>query len=268
MAEIITIGAYKGGVGKSTLTEVLSYIYTQHDNKKVLVVDADPQANVTYKLCRTFNQELAELLENKNRLMYGIYEADIRQSIVNITNNLDLAVGDWNIEQFDEHIRSVTKGKRNYILNTLLSDVQSEYDYVLIDTRPSTGKITNNALCASDYVLITSKTEEDSFISTIQYLEHLKYEIIEYNPDLNLLGIVNYLINPKGYVDKVIMERYEQEFNDLMFDSHIKSSEVVKRWGLNGITEHRPYDKRVLAMYRTVADEIETRIRDLEEVKS
>lgn len=263
MAKIITVANFKGGVGKSTLTEILAYIHSEYNNKNVLVIDTDPQANVTDKLFRTFNKDVSELPREENRLMGAIEQADLEKAIVSMSDRLDLMVGDWQIERFHDNISSLDKNARYYLLYTLLKDISPKYDYVFIDTRPSTDLMTNNAICASDYVLIASKSEEDSFSSTIKFIEYLK-RMANYNPDLNLIGIVNYLVNMRGYVDKQIIQRFDDEFNNFMFENKVKSSEVVKRWGLEGITEHKAYDKKVLAMYQAVADEMNNRISELE----
>lgn len=263
MAKIITVANFKGGVGKSTLTEILAYIHSEKMNKKVLVIDTDPQANVTDKLFRTFHKDVQELPKEENRLMGAIEQADLTKAIISMSGTLDLMVGDWQIERFHDSINGLDKKARYYLLYTLLKDISPRYDYVFIDTRPSTDLMTNNAMCASDYVLIASKSEEDSFGSTIKFLEYLK-RMSEYNHDLNLLGIVNYLVNMRGYVDKQIIERFENEFDKFMFENKIKSSEVVKRWGLHGITEHKSYDKKIMSMYESVANELNERIKVLE----
>ena len=262
MTKTIVIANQKGGVGKSTLTEVMSYILSKHNDKKVLVIDTDPQANVTDKLFRTFNKPYEDMPSADNRLMGAIDQTDLSKAIVQVTDKLDLIAGDWQLERFHDQIASVSKDKRYYILYTLLQDITPQYDYVLIDTRPSTDVLTSNVVCASDYVLIASKSEEDSFNSTIRYIEYLQ-RMIEYNEDLNLIGIVNYLVNMRGYVDNQILERFEDEFKNLMFDNKITSSEVVKRWGLNGITENKSYDKKILSMYTAVVNEMDQRIKEL-----
>jgi len=264
MSKVITVANFKGGVGKSTLTEILSYIFSEYKNKKVLVIDTDPQANVTDKLFRTFNKDVSELPREENRLMGAIEQTDLNKAIVSISDTLDLMVGDWQIENFHDNISGMDKKARYYLLYTLLKDITPRYDYVFIDTRPSTDLMTNNAICASDYVLVASKSEEDSFSSTIKFIEYLK-RMSDYNSDLNLLGIVNYLVNMRGYVDKQIIERFENEFGTFMFKNQVKSSEVVKRWGLHGITEHKSYDKKIMTMYEAVADELNDRINELED---
>lgn len=264
MSKVITVANFKGGVGKSTLTEILSYIFSERKNKKVLVIDTDPQANVTDKLFRTFNKDVSELPGEEDRLMGAIEQTDLNKAIVSMSDSLDLMVGDWQIERFHDNISGMDKNARYYLLYTLLKDITPRYDYVFIDTRPSTDLMTNNAICASDYVLVASKSEEDSFSSTIKFIEYLK-RMSDYNSDLNLLGIVNYLVNMRGYVDKQIIERFEDEFDTLMFKNQVKSSEVVKRWGLHGITEHKSYDKKIMSIYEAVAGELNERINELED---
>ncbi|GAA3713257.1 ParA family protein [Salinicoccus jeotgali] len=261
---VIFFGNHKGGVGKSSLTEVMAYIYSEHKKYKVLAIDTDPQTNLTDKISKTFKKDISDLPQEEDRFMGAIEQADLTKAIINITDNLDLMVGDWHLERFHDSISGLDKQARFYLLHTLLKDIADDYDYVFIDTRPSTDLMMNNVVCASDYGIIASKSEEDSFMSSVKYIEYLK-RMTEYNPELNLIGIVNYLVNPRGYVDNEIMARFKAEFDTLVFDNKIKSSEVVKRWGLYGITENRPYDKKIMQMYYAVADELNERIKELEE---
>lgn len=254
MSKVITIGNFKGGVGKTTLTELISYILEKRNNK-VLVIDTDPQSNITDKLINTYNKVISK---NDIRLMQSIKQADLKLCIKKLSHNLDLCLGDWTIEEFEHYVKDHEKAQY-YLLHTLISKIKHNYDYVLIDTRPSTNVMTNNAICSSDYVIITSKTEYDSYNSTIKYIDYLK-SMRKYNKDFDLLGIINYLVNVNGYVDNKIIDQYNHEFGKIMFKTKVVQSEVVKRWGYEGITEHKPYDKIVLKNYRLIVDEILERI--------
>lgn len=244
MTEVITVGNFKGGVGKSTVTEIFSYLLSEDYNKKVLVIDTDPQQNCTEKIRRTF-----DFHEEPSRpFMDSILDFDLKPSIVKVTDNLDMIPGDWEIENFNDFVVSQDTKAKYYLLNTLLHEMKRDYDYVLIDTRPSTDKMNNNAICASDYVLIVAKTERDSLTSTSKYYEYLAY-MNQYNPDLRFLGALQYLVNIRGSTDKQIMDYFSELFEDDVFKNVIKSSERVKTWGNTGITKYKPHDKKTLEMY-------------------
>lgn len=255
MTQVITVGNFKGGVGKSTVTEIFSYLLSEKYNKKVLVVDTDPQQNCTEKIRRTFNCDD----EPVKQFMDSITSFDLKPSIVKVTENLDIIPGDWEIENFNDFVVGQDIKAKYYLLNTLLNEIKDAYDYVLIDTRPSTDKMNNNAICASDYVMIVAKTERDSLTSTSKYYEYLAY-MNQYNPELRFVGALQYLVNTRGSTDKQIMNYFSELFEEDVFNSIIKSSERVKTWGNTGITTHRPHDKKTLQMYDTALIEMLERV--------
>ncbi|MCO4346326.1 ParA family protein [Staphylococcus agnetis] len=251
MVKVITIGNFKGGVGKSSLTEALAFTLS-NDGYKVLAIDTDPQKNLTEKMERTFSTEI----KPKVKFMKGLKEFDLSESVFEVNENLHILSGDWNLEGFDEYvITQLEDNGRYYLLRTLLEPIVSKYDYVLIDTRPSTGMLTDNAICTSDYVLITSKTEEDSFTATQKFYEHIR-AIHSKNEDLKFLGIVPYLINPRGTTNKKIIKELKDLFEEDVFTNYIKSSERVVSWGKNGISTNKPYDRQALEMYINVKNEM------------
>ena len=257
-SNVITIGNYKGGVGKSTVTELFAYLLTEKHNKKVLVIDTDPQQNSTEKIRKDFNF----YEEPKRTFMESIKAFDLKPSILEVTNNLHIIAGDWELETFDDFVFTQETRAKYYLLNTLLDEVKHYYDIVLIDTRPSTGKMNNNTVCASDYVLIVAKTEQDSFTSSSKYYEFLSY-MSKYNPNLRFLGVLQYLVNIYGSTDKKVIRDFNELFEDDIFKNSIRSSERVKTWGYAGITTTQPHDKKTLEMYDKVVIELLERMGEV-----
>lgn len=251
MTEIITVGNFKGGVGKSSITEIFAFLLDKEHNKKVLLIDTDPQMNLTDKLRRTFNIET----QPKRQLMQAIEDQKIEDALITINNNIDLLVGDWEIEKFQQHVNKLPKQAQFYLLYTLTKDLVKDYDYVLIDTRPSTDIMTNNAVTMSDYVFIVAKTEQDSFKSSQRYYKYLS-EMTQYNENLKLLGVLQYLVNTRGSTDKKIMKDFADLFEDDVLESVIRSSERVKTWGHSGITTEYAHDKKTMKMYKDALNEV------------
>lgn len=251
MTDIITVGNYKGGVGKSSITEIFAFLLDKEYKKKVLLIDTDPQMNLSDKVRRTFDVDA----KPKKQLMQAIENQTIEDALVTINDNIDLLVGDWQIEKFHQHVSELPKQAQFYLLYTLTKDLVKNYDYVLIDTRPSTDIMTNNAVAMSDYVLIVAKTEQDSFTSSQRYYKYLS-EMTEYNENLKLLGVIQYLVNTRGSTDRKIMKDFADLFEDDVLDSVIRSSERVKTWGYHGITTEYAHDKKTMKMYQDALDEI------------
>ncbi|HDG8429207.1 TPA: ParA family protein [Staphylococcus aureus] len=252
MTKVITIGCFKGGVGKSTLTEILTYLLAK-EGYKVLAVDTDPQSNLTEKIQRTYQKKFRK----DPSFMEGIKNLNLENCIEKVTENLDILKGDWSLEKFDKYvIKKFDERAEYFLLNSLLKPIKDEYDYIIIDTRPSTGILSNNAVCASDYVLITSKTEEDSFTSAKKYYSYLGNIQQNKKPTLKFLGLLPYLVNQRGSTNRSIMNKINELFGEDVFKNYIRSSDRVVTWGEHGVTEYKAHDKKTMQMYLDVKNEI------------
>lgn len=111
-----------------------------------------------------------------------------------------------------------------------------------------------NVIMASDYVLITTQTLQDSFESTQKFYNFLldRYESSLYN--FELLGVLPYLVG-KSASDNKILNQYQEIFGNELFENYIRTSDKIKSWANEGITTHKPYDQKALDMYIKVVDE-------------
>lgn len=254
---IITIGNYKGGVGKSTTAKLFSYLLTEEYNKKVLVVDTDPQSNLTETLSLTFKKKL----DKDKNLFNAVFSNDkTKNNIQSLSNNLDILSGSWNMINFEEEARKdFLENKVNYILESVISEIENEYDFIIIDTAPTTNLVMENLLMFTDYVLITTQTVPLAYDSTLKYYDYLLDFYMSDETHFSLLGVLPYLVS-KSKTDQQILQNYERDFEDELFKSQIRSSDRVKTWSRNGITTNKPYDKVTLSMYNEVLKEALERI--------
>lgn len=256
MTKVITFGNFKGGVGKTTASCMLSYIlYKQR--YKVLVIDFDPQANSTNFLTNTFQVELNNFVS----LYEGIEKEDLYQAVLKLDDNLDILPSAVDLVAFKNLLRKKTQGNENnehYYLDYLLTDLKNDYDFVIIDVPPTISEFTNNALAASDFTLIIMQTEPDSLSGAIDYSQYTE-EMKKFNPELKVLGILPYLENKRSKIDEYILETsMSEELNikDLVFKNHVYQRERVKRFRINGITNKDFHDKKVFKMYEKVTNEL------------
>lgn len=264
MAKIITVNLFKGGVGKSTLTQLIS-IQLAKMGFKTLIIDVDPQANLTKKILRSFPD--LDLTKEGTKYFYDCIKSQtFDDKSTNITENLDIIPGNWSTVEVEQLIF-------NYMINeesldpsfltyqTILanSNINQEYDFIIFDTIPTTTTLSNNCICASDYLLIPTQTEQDSLDNLGQMIDFAAYLKESYNPSLNILGIVPYLVDRSATSRDLLSEIYE-DYDELVFKTHIKNSAVVKRWGTTGITMDKPYDKINYQMYDEITSELVERI--------
>ncbi|WP_077356055.1 ParA family protein [Virgibacillus halodenitrificans] len=262
-AIVITLANFKGGVGKSTLNSILSYLATEKYGLKVLQIDSDPQMNLTNKMYRTYKNVA---FPAKKTFMDGIRAENLKDSITLVNDKLSIIEGEWDLALLTDHIHKKLNADANfYLYDYLIKPLKKEYDLIFFDVIPTTTSYTNNCIVASDYAVMPTQTEEDAYDNTKTYIDYLITMKRDYNPKLELAGIVPYLV-ANDAVDIKLLKKYQEEYPDITFKNLIKRSARVKTWGLEGISEYKPYDKRTLDMYDMVFREMIERIAVLKKV--
>ncbi|MFS0905716.1 ParA family protein [Priestia aryabhattai] len=256
MTKTITFANFKGGVGKTTASVMFSYIMNKQ-GKKVLLVDLDPQHNATDIIFKTYGIDSKEY----NSVFDGIASKDLSQCIYGVDDNLHIIPSDLDLVGFSQYLYSHTKDKRkqSFVLDRLLSEVKGDYDYVFIDVPPTISELTNNAVVASDYVLLILQTHEQSFDASLQFIEYLR-DMQEYNSDIDLLGAVAYLVDSRGIVDNEIIQEAENVFKNILFKNKIMNRQRIKRYGRYGITNVDTHDENAIAMFESVVNEFLERV--------
>ena len=152
----------------------------------------------------------------------------------------------------------------------MLEPIKANYDLIIIDTVPTPSVYTNNAIVASDYVMIPLQAEEESTNNIQNYISYLIDLQEQFNPELDIIGFVPYLVDTESTTIKSNLEELynEHEEDNLVFKNIIKRSNKISTWSKTGITENRGYDKKVLSMYEKVFFEMLERMIQLEDEKA
>jgi len=214
MGKIIAIANQKGGVGKTTTSINLAASLGVLE-KKVLLIDADPQANATSGL--GINVESVEigtyqLLEHSNSAKEAIVATD--------TPNLDIIPS--HIDLVAIEIELVDKDDREYMLKKALADIKNEYDFVIIDCAPSLGLLTLNALTAADAVIIPIQCEYFALEGLGKLLNTIKSVQKIHNPELDIEGLLLTMYDSRLRLSNQVVEEVQKHFNNMVFQTIIQ----------------------------------------------
>lgn len=208
MAIIISILNLKGGVGKTTTTINLGKAL-HNAGKKVLLIDSDPQANLTEGIG----------MEEVENTLYDAYKSKESLPIFSIEENFHLCPSELNLGTIENEIDSDID--RYYVLSDLIEEVKKSYDYILIDCPPSLGVYTLNAIVASTHFIITVQAASYA-VSGLNSVKNLIEEKIKkrLNPSIESLGILITFVT-KTVVNDTWISELEESYTDELFTAKI-----------------------------------------------
>jgi chromosome partitioning protein len=245
-AEVIAFANQKGGVAKTTTTLNLAVAFAEAGHR-VLAVDMDPQGNLT--MSQGIDPDSVE------RSMYDVLVND--HSIRDVVRKREIDVACASIDLAGAEIAMSTKIGRERSLEKALRAVREDYDFVCIDTPPSLGLLTINALTAADKVIVPVQCEYLSMRGLIQLQNTLSMIREELNPDVEIEGILPTLVDSRTVHAKEAIEILEENFGDRVFATRIRKTIRFAEAPVKG-TSVLKYDPDGVAAesYRDLAKEV------------
>ena len=254
---VICIANQKGGVGKTTTVAALADGLSEH-GKRVLLIDWDPQA------CLTISLGLNP--DNMARTGYDVLAATINgkrspsiRDVTSPTTDPNMAIVPANIELAQAQLDLVEAANRESLLNEMLRDERSAYDFVLIDCLPSLGLLTVNALTAADEVIIPLQADFLAMKGLVRLLATIITVKEKLNPSLSIAGILFTMTSSRTLHSKEVMEVTRRAFGDRIkiFDAIIPTSVRFKEAPAAGksILAYAPRSEGAAA-YRLLTEEV------------
>lgn len=214
MGKIIAIANQKGGVGKTTTTINLAASLGVLE-KKILLIDADPQANAS--------SGLGINIEEVKHGTYQVLEHTIsaKDAVLKTASpNLDIIPA--HIDLVAIEIELIDKQEREYMLKKALADLKNDYDYILIDCAPSLGLITLNSLVAADSVIIPIQCEYFALEGLGKLLNTIKSIQSIHNPKLDIEGLLLTMFDSRLRLSNQVVEEVRKHFSSMVFDTIIR----------------------------------------------
>ncbi len=245
-AKIIAFANQKGGVAKTTTTLNLAVAFREsgHD---VLAVDLDPQGNLT--MSQGIDPDKVEAS------MYDVMVEGMPIREVIAGREIDIAVA--SIDLAGAEIAMSAKIGRERALSKALDDVAGDYDFICIDTPPSLGLLTVNALTAADTVIVPVQCEYLSMRGLVQLQNTLEMIRENLNPEVEIEGILPTMLDSRTVHAKEAVEILEENFGDLVFRSRIRKAIKFAEAPVRGSSVLK-YDPKGNAAkyYRRLAEEV------------
>lgn len=215
MGKVIAIANQKGGVGKTTTAINLAASLAVLE-KKVLIIDADPQANTTSGL--NFSPE-----NDQKRTLYEVLigELDIRDALIQTEmDNLHMIPSHINL--VGAEFEMIEAEGRETALRSALAPIRGEYDFIIIDCSPSLGLITVNALAAADSVIIPVQPEFFALEGLGKLLQTIRLVQNGINPELTIEGFVVTMFDGRTKVHAQVVGELREHFQDMVFRTIIQ----------------------------------------------
>lgn len=211
--KVIAITNQKGGVGKTTTTFNLGVALAKQ-GKRVLVVDVDPQSNLTTYAGWYDENELKYTLTDLMEQSMNDDEIKTKESILHHKENVDLIPSNLSLSALENSLTYAMS--REYTLRNCLSSIKDDYDYILLDCQPSLGMLTINALASANSVIIPVQSEYFALRGMTDLFKIINKVRRQINPTLKIEGALLTLVDSRANLPKEIATQLKDNYGSIL----------------------------------------------------
>lgn len=222
MSKIITLSNHKGGVGKTTSTINIGAGLNKL-GKKVLLIDLDPQANLSQSLGQ----------RDQSRNIYSAIRGDYPLEPITILKGLDLIPSTLDLSGAEVELAG--EAGREFVLRELLDPLRASYDYIIIDSPPSLGLLTINAFTASDLIFIPLQSQYLALQGLTKLLEVIEKIKKRLNKDLKVGGVIITQYDNRKVLNRDVVATIHTHFKDDVFQTKIRDNVALAEAPTQGL---------------------------------
>ena len=211
--KVIAITNQKGGVGKTTTTFNLGVALAKQ-GKRELVVDVDPQSNLTTYAGWYDENELKYTLTDLMEQSMNDEEIKTKESILHHSENVDLIPSNLSLSALENSLTYAMS--REYTLRNCLSSIKDDYDYILLDCQPSLGMLTINALASANSVIIPVQSEYFALRGMTDLFKIINKVRRQINPTLKIEGALLTLVDSRANLPKEIATQLKDNYGSIL----------------------------------------------------
>lgn len=257
----------KGGVAKTTTTAMMSHMMA-NENNKVLLIDFDPQANLSEMMLDIESNEFVN-----RSILEAIYKNNITKYIYTVSDQIDIVPATNFLSTFEKLVYTsktydnktiAIKNSPYLLLDNILEQVRSKYNYILIDTPPSLGAHMLNALCASDYVIALFSPGRFSLSALPNFCDTVEEASKISKHNLELVGILPTMCDKRRIDIKTYLEILEHDpyFKKLIFKNIVPFRAANARLSTYGINAN-PEISELENLYKSIYEELQEKIKNI-----
>jgi chromosome partitioning protein len=264
---IISCANQKGGTGKTSTTALVAYELAKK-GKKILVIDCDPQTNLTQLMTKTAAIKDGILVIDHTLFGMLIKNIPLEKGIKPVMPNLDFIPSASDLNMFSRWLdkQNLNEKEKVTYLYDRIAPLENKYDIIFLDVSPTMSLLNDNVFMTCDYIIIMLQTQERSLNGARDFIWYLQSNLIDqFNAKVNIIGVLPVLSRRGGSVDNEILAQAAHDLGEEnIFKNKIMQMERVKRYDLTGITnaENSRWDNETHKAYAKVADEMLERVNN------